>query len=64
MIASKSGCFHSHLQAVLLPSYDPEELAKHVVVDENCDSLVKYLRGFDITLLVLQKACMPAIGVL
>lgn len=43
-------------QAVLLPSYDPEELAKHVVVDENCDSLVKYLRGFDITLLVLQKA--------
>jgi hypothetical protein len=52
----------SYTQGVELPTFDIDELAKLVVVDQNCDSLVKYLRGFDITLLVLQKACMNFIS--
>eukprot|EP01125_Pyxidicula_operculata_P010697 TRINITY_DN3522_c0_g2_i1.p1 TRINITY_DN3522_c0_g2~~TRINITY_DN3522_c0_g2_i1.p1 ORF type:complete len:537 (-),score=82.12 TRINITY_DN3522_c0_g2_i1:769-2379(-) len=43
-------------QNIQLPTTDPEELKKLVTVDENCQSLVQYLRGFDITLLVLQKS--------
>jgi len=42
-------------QGVELPSYDPEELRKIVSVTGECKSLVDYLRGFDITLKVLQR---------
>ena len=42
-------------QGVELPTFDEEELKKLVSVDENCPSLVEYLRGFDITLKVLQR---------
>ncbi|KAH3760493.1 adenosine deaminase [Pelomyxa schiedti] len=42
-------------QGVELPTMDEAELKKLVSVDETCTSLVQYLRGFDITLKVLQK---------
>lgn len=42
-------------QGVELPSFDEAELKKRVSVDENCQSLVEYLEGFDITNKVLQK---------
>ena len=42
-------------QGVELPTFDEEELKKLVSVGDNCPSLVEYLRGFDITLKVLQR---------
>lgn len=42
-------------QRVKLPSFDVDELRRLVSVDENCGSLTEYLRGFDISLAVLQK---------
>jgi len=42
-------------QGVELPTFDEAELKKLVSVDENCSSLVEYLRGFGITLKVLQR---------
>ncbi|KAJ4459126.1 putative Adenosine deaminase [Paratrimastix pyriformis] len=42
-------------QHITLPTFDPVELRKLVTVGEDCPSLVEYLRGFDITLSVLQK---------
>eukprot|EP00005_Dracoamoeba_jomungandri_P005902 CAMPEP_0174262382 /NCGR_PEP_ID=MMETSP0439-20130205/12941_1 /TAXON_ID=0 /ORGANISM="Stereomyxa ramosa, Strain Chinc5" /LENGTH=743 /DNA_ID=CAMNT_0015347079 /DNA_START=173 /DNA_END=2401 /DNA_ORIENTATION=- len=42
-------------QEVELPSFTKEGLGKLIYVDETCQSLVEYLRGFDITLKVLQK---------
>jgi adenosine deaminase len=41
---------------VELPTYDEAELKKLVTVDLNCQSLEEYLRGFDITLKVLQRS--------
>eukprot|EP00727_Mastigamoeba_balamuthi_P003287 m51a1_g12956 adenosine deaminase, putative (617) ;mRNA; r:9-2984 len=43
-------------QGVELPSFDPDTLRGLVSVDYTCESLEQYLRGFDITLLVLQRA--------
>jgi adenosine deaminase len=43
-------------QGVELPTYDEVELKKLVTVDLNCQSLEEYLRGFDITLRVLQRS--------
>lgn len=43
-------------QGVELPSFKESELKK-LVEAKHCNSLVEYLRGFDITLSVLQKAC-------
>ncbi len=40
-----------------MPAYDVEGLSKHIVVGKECASLVEYLKGFDITLKVLQKPC-------
>lgn len=37
-----------------LPSTDPAELAKHLIMEDNCKSLEQYIRAFDITLSVLQ----------
>lgn len=45
-------------QGVELPTFDEEELRKLVSVDETCESLEQYLRGFAITLTVLQRACL------
>lgn len=42
-------------QNVELPSTDPEELAKIVMSGKNCKNLGEYLRGFDITLSVMQE---------
>jgi len=42
-------------QGVSLPSFDVEELRKLVSVSNDCQSLVEYLRGFDISLSVMQK---------
>eukprot|EP01028_Stygiella_incarcerata_P013334 TRINITY_DN82176_c0_g1_i1.p1 TRINITY_DN82176_c0_g1~~TRINITY_DN82176_c0_g1_i1.p1 ORF type:complete len:1394 (+),score=360.81 TRINITY_DN82176_c0_g1_i1:132-4313(+) len=42
-------------QKVELPTFDPEELTKMVCVGKDCPSLVEYLRGFGITLKVMQK---------
>jgi len=42
-------------QGVELPTFDEAELKKLVSVNETCTSLVEYLRGFDITLKVLQR---------
>jgi len=42
-------------QGVELPTFDEEELRKIVCVDHTCQSLEQYLRGFEITLRVLQK---------
>ena len=44
-------------QGVELPTFDEAELTKLVCVGEDCKSLVEYLRSFDITLKVLQRAC-------
>jgi len=43
-------------QGIELPSFDEAELSKLICVDETCTSLEQYLRGFAITLKVLQKA--------
>eukprot|EP01126_Amoeba_proteus_P025416 TRINITY_DN2537_c0_g1_i10.p1 TRINITY_DN2537_c0_g1~~TRINITY_DN2537_c0_g1_i10.p1 ORF type:complete len:454 (-),score=79.61 TRINITY_DN2537_c0_g1_i10:1153-2514(-) len=43
-------------QNIALPKTTVDELEKLVTVDMNCPSLVEYLRCFDITCLVLQKA--------
>jgi len=43
-------------QGVELPTFDEAELKKLVSVGDNCPSLVEYLRGFDITLKVLQRS--------
>lgn len=37
-----------------LPTFDPVELSRLVSVRDDCESLVEYLRGFDITLSVMQ----------
>ncbi|KAL9657953.1 hypothetical protein ABK040_012177 [Willaertia magna] len=42
-------------QGVELPTFDPDELRKLVSVNNDCQSLVEYLRGFDISLSVMQK---------
>nr|CAG4715040.1 unnamed protein product [Naegleria fowleri] len=42
-------------QGVQLPTFDVEELRKLVSVSNDCASLVEYLRGFDISLSVMQK---------
>lgn len=42
-------------QNVKLPTTDFAELKKLIVVGKECPSLVEYLRGFGITLLVMQK---------
>ncbi len=41
-------------QNVKLPAKTPSELADLICCDRQCDSLVDYLRGFDVTLSVLQ----------
>ncbi len=41
-------------QNIELPAETPEELEKLICCDQECDSLVEYLRGFDVTLSVLQ----------
>jgi adenosine deaminase len=43
-------------QGVKLPSFDEAELRSLVSVDETCQSLEQYLRGFAITLSVLQRS--------
>jgi adenosine deaminase len=44
-------------QKVKLPAHDPDKLRELVVqTPEKCDSLVNYLKAFDITLSVLQEA--------
>jgi adenosine deaminase len=43
-------------QKVKLPADDPDGLRKLVVVPQECQSLVEYLRAFDITLSVMQEA--------
>src|ERR1051326_607263 len=43
-------------QKVKLPSHDLDGLRKHVVVGEECQNLVDYLKAFDITLSVMQDA--------
>lgn len=42
-------------QHVELPSTDPEKLAEIVMSGKNCKNLGEYLRGFDITLSVMQE---------
>lgn len=42
-------------QKVTLPTTDPEALAKIVMSGKNCKNLGEYLRGFDITLSVMQE---------
>ena len=42
-------------QNVELPSTDPKTLAKIVMSGKNCKNLAEYLRGFEITLSVLQE---------
>lgn len=42
-------------QKVTLPSEDPEQLAAIVMSGKNCKNLGEYLRGFDITLSVMQE---------
>jgi len=42
-------------QGVMLPSFEEAELRKLISVDLHCKSLEDYLRGFEITLKVLQK---------
>lgn len=42
-------------QHVDLPSTDPEKLAKIVMSGKKCKNLAEYLRGFDITLSVMQE---------
>lgn len=42
-------------QHVDLPSTDPEKLAKIVMSGKKCQNLAEYLRGFDITLSVMQE---------
>lgn len=39
---------------VELPSYDPDGLSQAIGAGQNCGSLVEYLRGFNITLRVMQ----------
>jgi len=46
----------AHEQKVRLPADDPESLRRHVVVPEDCKSLVDYLKAFEITLSVMQEA--------
>jgi adenosine deaminase len=41
-------------ERVELPSYEPAELRKAMHLGENCGSLAEYLKGFDITLRVMQ----------
>ena len=43
------------LQGVSLPTYDVQELTKLVTVREDCESLEEYLRGFQISLSVMQE---------
>ena len=40
---------------IKLPTYNPDELNKYLMVPENCKSLVEYLERFDIPNLVLQS---------
>lgn len=40
---------------VKLPTFDEEEIRKIVVKEEDCTSLVDYLKAFDITLMVMQE---------
>ena len=42
-------------QNIELPTFDEKELTKLVSVDNDCTSLEEYLRGFAITLKVLQR---------
>ncbi len=42
-------------QAVKLPSTDPKKLAEIVMSGKNCKNLGEYLKGFDITLSVMQE---------
>ncbi len=42
-------------QGISLPSYDEVELKPYLSVKKDCDSLVEYLKCFDLPLLVLQK---------
>ncbi len=42
-------------QNIDLPSFDEEELARHVRTGKNCKNLAEYLSGFDVTLSVLQE---------
>ncbi len=42
-------------QKVTLPTTDPEALAKIVMSGKNCKNLGEYLRGFDVTLSVMQE---------
>ena len=44
----------AHEQKVKLPADDPDKLAKLIMAGDVCTSLTEYLRGFDITLSVLQ----------
>lgn len=41
-------------QNVAIPSLDPAELSKHLVMEEGCRSLEQYIKAFDITLAVMQ----------
>lgn len=41
-------------QQIALPSHNPKELFEHVYAGPQCASLVDYLKGFDVTLSVLQ----------
>jgi adenosine deaminase len=41
-------------QGVKLPADDPDRLAKIIKIGQDCDSLVDYLKGFDVTLSVMQ----------
>ncbi len=43
-------------QKVALPADHPDDLRNHVVVPEDCKSLVDYLKAFEITLSVMQEA--------
>jgi len=42
-------------QQVTLPSTKPETLAKYVMTGKSCKNLAEYLKGFDITLSVMQE---------
>lgn len=43
-------------QGVKLPSHDADGLRKAMHLGENCGTLVEYLKGFDVTLSVMQTA--------
>jgi adenosine deaminase len=45
-------------QDVQLPTFDVNELRNLICVKEDCESLVEYLRGFDIALSVMQQKCI------